>query len=169
MGEKVNENCLAGMACPKCGDLGPFKIAATQAGIAVVHDDGIFQGVDGDIEWEGGARCECMACGKVATVAEFSGEAEPLDEAGQSEGRAGEADDHRVMCDCLDMLAIATTAIRDQYMGFPDAEIVANTGMGMKTLLRDLVQFLRENGVDDEGGWDCDATEDIKVKPRASR
>jgi hypothetical protein len=64
----------------------------------------------------------------------------------------------------MELLAVATTAIRDQYMGFPDDEIVAPSGMGIRTLLRDLVTYLRENGVDDEGGWDCDATEDIAVK-----
>jgi hypothetical protein len=64
----------------------------------------------------------------------------------------------------MELLAVATTAIRDQYMGFPDDEIVAPSGMGMKTLLRDLVTYLRENGIDDEGGWDCDATEGIEVR-----
>lgn len=64
----------------------------------------------------------------------------------------------------MELLAIATTAIRDIYMGYPDKEIAAPSGMGIKNLLRDLVSYLRENGVDDEGGWDCDATEDIKVK-----
>lgn len=50
------------------------------------------------------------------------------------------------------------------YMGYPDKEIAAPSGMGIKILLRDLVGYLRENGVDDEGGWDCDATEDIEIK-----
>ncbi len=68
------------------------------------------------------------------------------------------------MSKCMELLAIAATAIRDQYMGFPDGEIVAPSGMGMRTLLRDIVQYLRDNGVDDEGGWDCDATEGIKVE-----
>lgn len=62
------------------------------------------------------------------------------------------------------LLAIATTALRDIYMGYPDKEIAAPSGTGMKTLLRDLVVYLRENGVDDEGGWDCDATEGIEIK-----
>lgn len=69
---------------------------------------------------------------------------------------------------CMEMLSIATSAIRDHYAGFPDDEIVAPSGsMGMKALLRDLVGYLRESGVDDDGGWDCDATEDIKVKKGA--
>lgn len=68
------------------------------------------------------------------------------------------------MSKCMELLAIAATAIRDQHMGFPDGEIVAPSGMGMRTLLRDIVQYLRDNGVDDEGGWDCDAAEGIKVE-----
>jgi hypothetical protein len=64
----------------------------------------------------------------------------------------------------MELLAVATTAIRDQYMGFPDDEIVAPSGMGMKILLRDLVTHLRGNGIDDEGSWDCDATEGIEVR-----
>jgi hypothetical protein len=34
----------------------------------------------------------------------------------------------------------------------------------LNALLRDLVTYLRENGVDDEGAWDCDATEGIEVR-----
>jgi hypothetical protein len=68
------------------------------------------------------------------------------------------------MSKCMELLAVAATAIRDQYMGFPDDEIVAPSGMGIKTLLRDLVTYLRENGVDDEGGWDSDITEGIAVR-----
>lgn len=64
----------------------------------------------------------------------------------------------------MELLAFATTALRDIHMGYPDKEIVAPSGMGLKTLLRDLVSYLRENGVDDEGGWDCDATEGIEAK-----
>jgi hypothetical protein len=68
----------------------------------------------------------------------------------------------------MELLAIAATAIRDHYRGYPDDEIVAPSGMGMKNLLRDLVTYLRENGVDDEGGWDSDITEGIAVR-RAPR
>jgi hypothetical protein len=64
----------------------------------------------------------------------------------------------------MELLAVATTAIRDLYMGYPQGEIAAPSGMGMKTLLRDLVTHLRENGIDDEGSWDCDATEGVEVR-----
>jgi len=63
-----------------------------------------------------------------------------------------------------DLLAIATTAIRDLYMGYPEEEIVAASGTGLKTLLKDLVSHLRESGVDDQGGWDSEATSGIAVR-----
>ncbi len=72
------------------------------------------------------------------------------------------------MSKCMELLTVATTAIRDHYVGFPDDEIVAPSGNGIKTLLSDLVSYLRENGVDDEGGWDCDATEGIEVRSAPS-
>jgi hypothetical protein len=65
---------------------------------------------------------------------------------------------------CIDLLSTATTAIRDLYAGYPESEIAGPSGMGVKTLLRDLVAYLRGNGVDDEGSWDCDATEGIAVR-----
>jgi len=68
------------------------------------------------------------------------------------------------MSKCMNFLSAATTAIRDQYVGFPDDEIVAPSGKGINTLLRDLVTYLRESGVDDEGCWDCDATKGIAVR-----
>jgi hypothetical protein len=64
----------------------------------------------------------------------------------------------------MELLAVATTAIKDLYMGYPQGEIAAPSGMGMKTLLRDLVTHFRENGIDDEGSWDCDATEGVEVR-----
>ena len=64
----------------------------------------------------------------------------------------------------MSLLYLAATALRDHYVGFPDSEIVAESGMGMRTLLRDIVQYLRESGVDDDGGWACDATKDINVR-----
>jgi hypothetical protein len=68
------------------------------------------------------------------------------------------------MSKCMELLATAATAIRDLYMGYPHDEIAAPSGMGVKTLIRDLVTYLRENGVDDEGSWDCDVTEDIEIR-----
>lgn len=68
------------------------------------------------------------------------------------------------MSKCMELLAIATTAIRDLHKGYPEKEIAAPSGTGVEALLRELVTYLRENGVDDEGGWGCDATEGIEVK-----
>lgn len=68
------------------------------------------------------------------------------------------------MSKCMELLAFATTALRNIHMGYPDKEIMAPSGMGLKTLLCDLVGYLRENRVDDEGGWECDATEGIEAK-----
>jgi hypothetical protein len=65
---------------------------------------------------------------------------------------------------CIDLLTAATTALRDLYAGYPEGEVAAPSGKGVKALLRDLVTYLRENGVDDEGAWDCDATEGIEVR-----
>jgi len=65
---------------------------------------------------------------------------------------------------CMKLLNAATTAIRDLYSGYPANEIVAPSGMGAQAILRDLVTYLRENGVDDQGAWDCDATEGIAVR-----
>lgn len=64
----------------------------------------------------------------------------------------------------IQLLTAATTAIRDLQAGYRDDDIVAPSGRGVNTLLRDLVTYLRENGVDDEGAWDCAATADIEVR-----
>jgi predicted DNA-binding transcriptional regulator AlpA len=65
---------------------------------------------------------------------------------------------------CVQLLAAATTALLDLHAGFSEKEILAPSGKGLNALLRDLVTYLRENGVDDEGAWDCDATEGIEVR-----
>lgn len=65
---------------------------------------------------------------------------------------------------CIDLLSTATTAIRDLYADYPENAISAQSGKSVKSLLRDLVAYLRGNGVDDKGAWDCDATEGIAVR-----
>jgi hypothetical protein len=61
-------------------------------------------------------------------------------------------------------LAVATTALRDLYMGYRQKEILALDGqMGIHRLLRGLVTCLRGMGVDDDHGWDCDAADGIPV------
>lgn len=70
--ENPNENCLDGMACPRCGAFGPFKIHVTQSGIAEVDDDGT-DFVGGDTEWDDDSACHCLSCGHQATVRQFRG------------------------------------------------------------------------------------------------
>lgn len=63
----------------------------------------------------------------------------------------------------LQLLALATTALRDLHMGYPPKEIAALNGQGLAELLKDCVTFLRGQGIYDEGGWDCAETEHIQV------
>lgn len=62
-----NENCLAGMACPKCKSKGPFRIVATCW--ALVSDDGIEDTTEH--EWEVDAACICARCKHDAKVKDF--------------------------------------------------------------------------------------------------
>lgn len=62
-----------------------------------------------------------------------------------------------------ELLHLATTALRDLYVGFPPREIAATQGEGLDLLLKELVGYLRGSGLDDEGGLDCNATKDIPV------
>jgi hypothetical protein len=71
-----NVNCLADMRCPSCGDFGPFSIQATQSGMVRVSDNGT-DFIDGNVEWDDESECECLACRRSATVAEFRGEPKP--------------------------------------------------------------------------------------------
>jgi hypothetical protein len=67
-----NENCLAGMACPHCGDFGPFKIHVTQSGMAVVSDDGTEEFSGSTVtDWPDDAYCQCLACGHGGPVRQF--------------------------------------------------------------------------------------------------
>ena len=64
-----NENCLAGMRCPKCKSYGPFRIAIAQ--IAIMTDDGVDE-YDGDNEWQDDSYCGCLNCDHEATVKQFT-------------------------------------------------------------------------------------------------
>ena len=67
-----NENCLAGMACPKCDDEGPFRIAAQSW--FKVYDNGTdeFESV----EWDDDSTCICLACDFGGKVKNFKEEDE---------------------------------------------------------------------------------------------
>lgn len=70
----VNDNCLKGLRCPKCGSLGPFSIGTYSS--AIVHDDGIAETSDHD--WDKDSPCTCQACDKDGKVADF--DIEPVDQ-----------------------------------------------------------------------------------------
>jgi len=57
---RKNENCLAGMACPECGSLGPFRIVVSC--MMDVRDDGTDPSGCGDVEWNDDSYCRCGEC-----------------------------------------------------------------------------------------------------------
>ena len=62
-----NENCLAGMRCPKCGSYGSFGISVS--GWADVSDDGT--GLVDEIGWDRNSMCQCNACKHTDIVGNF--------------------------------------------------------------------------------------------------
>ncbi|MEW5891172.1 MAG: hypothetical protein AB1768_19530 [Pseudomonadota bacterium] len=72
------------------------------------------------------------------------------------------------MTRAIELLRLAAAGLRDIHVGFPHDEIASSNGVGLDRLLRELVQYLRENGIDDEGGLDCDATRNIPVAPNGN-
>jgi hypothetical protein len=62
------------------------------------------------------------------------------------------------------LLCTATAALRDLHCGRPHHEVAAPDGRhGLRNHLAALVGILRGAGIDDDGAWDCDATEGIPV------
>ena len=55
----MNENCLSGVACPECGNEGPFLISVTT--MALVSDDGIEE-FPCDKDWDSDSACCCLDC-----------------------------------------------------------------------------------------------------------
>jgi hypothetical protein len=65
-----NTNCLAGMRCPKCGALEPFRIVATMT--VLMYDEGSDDdSMGGAIDWDSSSYCECHDCAHYGTVADF--------------------------------------------------------------------------------------------------
>lgn len=60
-------------------------------------------------------------------------------------------------------LALATTALVDLAKGYPHKEIGAAKGQGLDQLIKELVTVQRTHGINDEGTWDCEATQGITV------
>jgi Zn ribbon nucleic-acid-binding protein len=63
----TNTNCLAGLACPECGNDSRLHIE-TRA-MADVTDDGAE--TFGDMEWNDESSARCPACGHGATLQKF--------------------------------------------------------------------------------------------------
>lgn len=62
-----NDNCLDGMACPKCLHAEPFSIVV-QAW-ALVFDDGVSD--VREIEWTDDSPCKCGTCEYMGKVRDF--------------------------------------------------------------------------------------------------
>jgi len=62
-----NENCLEGLACPKCGYDARLQIVCTV--LVDFTDDGAVS--DANYEYESHSQCDCYKCGHSATVADF--------------------------------------------------------------------------------------------------
>lgn len=63
-----NENCLAGMRCPKCRSLEPFKIECSV--LMTVTDNGTDE-AEGDTEWNDDDYCQCRECEFEGKVKDF--------------------------------------------------------------------------------------------------
>ena len=67
-----NENCLAGIKCPKCGNEDRFLITATI--LADVSDDGADLANGSDILWEDESGTGCPECGENGPLSHFRAE-----------------------------------------------------------------------------------------------
>jgi predicted RNA-binding Zn-ribbon protein involved in translation (DUF1610 family) len=65
----TNDNCLAGIKCPQCGNEDRFLIAATIT--ADVTDDGANIAKNTDMEWDETSHTRCPDCGKDGPLAGF--------------------------------------------------------------------------------------------------
>jgi DNA-directed RNA polymerase subunit RPC12/RpoP len=63
----TNSNCLAGIACPQCGN--DFRIYIGVKTLAEVTDDGAE--TYGDMEWNSDSYAECPDCQHRGTLGEF--------------------------------------------------------------------------------------------------
>jgi hypothetical protein len=70
MEPKVNENCLAGVRCPDCGNTESFRVVALVW--TVVGDDGaVLDPEDMSMDYEPDSVAICRQCGKRAWWTDF--------------------------------------------------------------------------------------------------
>jgi hypothetical protein len=68
------------------------------------------------------------------------------------------------------LLSLAATALRDLHMGYASDDIVGYDGLpGLGGLLCEMVDTLRAMGIDDEGAWNCDLTEELDAPASSSK
>lgn len=143
--ENPNNNCLTGMACPKCGHFGPFRIHVTQSGSCVVSDDGT-DFIEGDTDWGDASSCECRECGHTGTVRQFRGEPDPVfDEFQQivaASYEGGEFDGHSPddIDDCGDTLfafLMIELSVKEDCSGFEEAISRLDTAIRELNIVRD--------------------------------
>lgn len=65
----INENCLLGVLCPKCGNNSRFIITAL-ANFEVTDDGAVYDG--GAVEYDKDSSCECPDCKYTARFEKFS-------------------------------------------------------------------------------------------------
>lgn len=63
----MNENCLEGLACPRCGHYSHFYIAGTA--LFSVFDDGTDEHYD--VEWNDKSYIRCSVCDFEGKLGEF--------------------------------------------------------------------------------------------------
>lgn len=101
----TNENCLAGVRCPTCGNEDVFHIVCTT--YAVVKDEGAE--TYGDMEWDDDSRATCAECHLTGTLKAFRFRLPPdpegmNDDRARWAGRAIEAFRQETGCDLEDAL-----------------------------------------------------------------
>jgi hypothetical protein len=70
----LNDNCLSGYRCPKCGSPGPFNVPVIIRGTVHYGDDGFdYSKVSGesDFDWESGCTWRCLDCDHEADHTKF--------------------------------------------------------------------------------------------------
>jgi len=91
-----NTNCLAGMKCPKCGSLGPFKIDVVTT--VLMSDDGSDSCIDSDVRWADDSPCICVACDFNGASKDFFKHKKPIEP--QNDKALDDSRDYTLAPDC---------------------------------------------------------------------